>query len=182
MSVKEVTSILNQLSVEDQICIAAENDKNSITISGDKDAIEKVDEYIKEDRKDVFWRKLATHKAFHSHHMDSIKEEFLHKITEAKIKHKNAKSLFVSTTEGRQLDAGEIDNEYWWRNLRNPVQFNECVKQVLSHGIRVIIEISPRPVLSHYMDAIAKQADIEDISIIQVTLLIFFFENFPNTF
>lgn len=171
LSTKEVKAILKQLSIENQVCIAAENDKNSITISGDKDAIERIDEYIKEEKKDVFWRKLATHKAFHSHHMDNIKEEFIKKIEEAKIKHKRAKSMFVSTTEGRQMTAAEMDSEYWWRNLRNPVQFNECVKHILSHGIRAIIEISPRPVLSHYMGAIAKQSDIEDISIIQVSIL-----------
>ena len=171
LSAKEVKVIFKQLSIENQICIAAENDKNSITISGDKDAIEKVDEYIKEEKKDVFWRKLATHKAFHSHHMDSIKDEFMKKIAGAKIKHKRAKNVFVSTTEGREMTAAEMDKEYWWRNLRNPVQFNECVKHILSQGIRAIIEISPRPVLSHYMGSIAKQADIEDITIIQVRAL-----------
>ena len=168
---KEVTAILRQLSVEDQICIAAENDRNSITISGDIAAIEKVEEYVKEEMKDVFWRKLATAKAFHSHHMDSIKDEFIGKIAEACIKHKQTRSLFVSTTEGREMDASELDKEYWWRNLRNPVQFNECIKQILQRGIRVLVEISPRPVLSHYMNSIAKQAEIEDISIIQVRML-----------
>lgn len=163
-----MTSILETLSIENQICIAAENDKDSITISGDKDAIEKMEEHIKEMDKDVFWRKLATHKAFHSHHMDTIEEEFKKKIKEANVKLKTAKSLFISTTEGRQMNANEIDNDYWWRNLRNPVQFNSCVKKILSDGIRVIIEISPRPVLSHYIHAIAKQADIEDLNVIQV--------------
>ena len=165
---KDVTAILQQLSVEEQICIAAENDKHSITISGDIDAIEKVDRYIKEEMKDVFWRKLATHKAFHSHHMDIIKEEFIKEIAKANIKHKPAKIRFVSTTEGREMGSSELSKEYWWRNLRNPVQFNECVMQILSHGIRVFVEISPRPVLSHYLNSIAKQAQIEDITTIQV--------------
>ena len=171
LSATEVKSIFEKLSIEDQICIAAENDKNSVTVSGDKDAINRMDEYIKNENKDVFWRKLATHKAFHSHHMDIIQEEFIQEISKAKIKPKPPKTLFSSTTEGRQIHASEIDSSYWWRNLRNSVQFNECIKTILSHGIRVFIEISPRPVLSHYMDAIAKQGDIEDISIIQVIFI-----------
>ena len=168
---KEVTAILLQLSVEDQICIAAENDKNSITISGDIAAIEKVEKFVKEEMKDVFWRKLATHKAFHSHHMDIIKGEFIKEIAQANIKHKPANIRFVSTTEGREMGPSELSEEYWWKNLRNPVQFNECIKQILAHGTRVFVEISPRPVLSHYLSSIAKQAQIEDITTIQVKML-----------
>ena len=168
LSSKEATSIFKSLSLEGKICIAAENDKESITISGDKDAIDQIEKYIKENYKDTFWRKLATHKAFHSHHMDAIENEFMAKIRKANIKPKTARTLFVSTTEGKQMNANEIDECYWWRNIRNSVQFNACVKKILSTGIRVIVEISPRPVLSHYMNAIAKQMDIEDLSVIQV--------------
>ena len=168
MTAKEVEAILEKLSLKQQICIAAVNDKASVTISGDKEAIEKVEEYINSENKSIFWRKLATHKAFHSHHMDSIEEKFKERIKKANIKPKRSQTVFVSTTEGRRVEANEIDNDYWWNNLRNPVLFHQCVKKMLENGISVFIEISPRPVLSHYIKAIANQMESDNISVIQV--------------
>ena len=163
-----MTAIFEQLAVSDQLCIAAENDKNSVTISGDDEALDAVGTYLETERKDVFWRKLATHKAFHSHHMESIKDEFIQQIKEANIKTKMSQTKFISSTDGKKLYGSEFDDEYWWRNLRNPVLFNACGTEMLAEGCRTIIEISPRPVLSYYVKTIAKQNNLEDIISIQV--------------
>ncbi len=103
-------TILEELKVEEQLCIAAINDKNSITISGDTDAIDRVEEYLKKERSGVFWRKLATHKAFHSHHMESIKSEFLKQIRDAKIRPKSGKIDFISSTRGEKVR--QSDNRF----------------------------------------------------------------------
>ena len=148
--------------------IAAENDKNNVTISGDEDAINEFEMYVKEEKENVFIRKLSTTKAFHSHHMDAIKQKFMKKLRKADIIPKNGRINFFSTTEGNLVCGAGLDNEFWWRNLRNPVLFNASVKKMMKSGIRVFVEGSPRPVVSHYMREIAKQTGTKETSIIQV--------------
>ncbi len=163
-----VEEIFERLDVKCNVCIAAENDNNSVTISGDEDAINKIDNHIKEEMDAVFCRRLDTRKAFHSHHMEPMKLKFMKKISEANITPKTAEIRFFSTTEGKELNGNEIGDDYWWRNLRDKVMFKQAVEKMIGSGARTLVEISPRPVLSHYMNVIAKQMDIGDINVIQV--------------
>ena len=174
LPIKEVKAIFEKLKVCDRLCIAAENDKNSVTISGDEEAIDEVEKHIEANRKDVFWRRLTTHKAFHSHHMEGIKHQFMKQLDKAKLKPKLSQTKFISTTVGRKVYGTEINDEYWWKNLRNTVLFNSCINVMFEEGVRVIIEISPRPVLMHYVNAISKQAESEEITILQVRTLYYF--------
>eukprot|EP00794_Sanderia_malayensis_P013962 gene13962-15419_t len=164
---KEITKIVEDLDLSDQLCIAAINDKSSVTISGDVDAIERMTEHFKLELKDVFFRKLDTQKAFHSHHMEGIKSEFMKLIKRAKIKPKANHTAFISSTKGQKVYGNEIEDDYWWKNLREAVLFNNCAKGIYEEGCTTIIEVSPRPVLSYYMKAIAKQNELDDIIVMQ---------------
>ena len=152
----------------DKLSIAAENDKTNVTISGDEEAIIKFEKYIKEEKKSIFIRKLDTKKAFHSHHMDAIEQKFMKKLLKAAIMPKNGSVRFFSTTEGREVYGAKLQGDFWWRNLRNPVQFNASITNMMKSGIHIYVEISPRPVLSHYMREIAKQTGTKDTAILQV--------------
>lgn len=171
LSKNEVEDIFQMLETSSTLGIAAENDATNVTISGDADAIDRFEEHIKRERTDVFWRRLQTSKAFHSHHMDGVKNSFIKQIDQANIKPKVNETVFYSTTEGRKIHGTELDKEYWWRNLRNPVLFHPCVKEMLSDGIHMFIEISPRPVLSHYLNSIGQKSELEDFTVIQVIKL-----------
>ena len=167
----EVKDIFQMLELSGKLGIAAENDARNVTISGDADAIDRFEEHVKGERGDVFWRRLQTSKAFHSHHMNGVKKSFISQINQANIKPKVNEIVFYSTTEGRKIHGTELDKEYWWRNLRNPVLFHPCVKEMLSDGIHMFIEISPRPVLSHYLNSIGQKSELEDFTVIQVIKL-----------
>ncbi len=54
---------------------------------------------------------------------------------------------FFSTISGDLFDTRELDREYWYRNMREPVQFERAVRSVLQRGYGTLIEISPHPVL-----------------------------------
>ena len=156
------------MSLAYKLSIAATNDKNNVTISGDEDAIIEFEKCVKEKKETTFIRKLDTNKAFHSHHMDAIKQKFMEKLSKANIVPKNGSIQFFSTTEGREVYGAKLTNEFWWRNLRNPVQFSASISKMMKKGIRALVEISPRPVLSHYMKEIAKQTGTKDTTIVQV--------------
>ena len=168
LSIDEANAIIEELGLTGKLSIAAENDKNNVTISGDEDAIAEIERYFKEQMETKFIRKLSTKKAFHSHHMDPIKENFMKKLRNANIVAGNSSVRFFSPTEGNLIDAARIDDCFWWRNLRNPVLFNASITKMMNNGIRTFVEISPRPVVSHYVREIVKQTSTKDVSIIQV--------------
>ncbi len=49
---------------------------------------------------------------------------------------------------GGLLDTAELDGGYWYRNLRDAVEFEQATRALLEEGYRTFIEISPHPVLT----------------------------------
>ncbi len=54
---------------------------------------------------------------------------------------------FYSTVTGGLLDTANLDKNYWYRNLRDTVQFESAVRQLREGGYNTFIEPSPNPVL-----------------------------------
>ena len=45
------------------------------------------------------------------------------------------------------MDTAGLDAEYWYRNIRQTVQFDQAVRSACEHGYRTFIESSPHPAL-----------------------------------
>ena len=54
----------------------------------------------------------------------------------------------VSAVTGEVLAGDEADAGYWYRSLREPVQFERAVRTLAGSGHAVFIEVSPHPVLA----------------------------------
>ena len=54
---------------------------------------------------------------------------------------------FYSTVTAAPIDTAELTAEYWYRNLRRTVRFEETTRALLAAGHRTFIEASPHPVL-----------------------------------
>jgi polyketide synthase 7 len=54
---------------------------------------------------------------------------------------------FYSTVTGGLLDTASLDENYWYRNLRDTVQFESAVRGLWDAGHNVFIEPSPNPLL-----------------------------------
>lgn len=62
---------------------------------------------------------------------------------------------FVSTVTGACLPGSRLDGNYWWRNVREPVQFVAAVRAAADLGARYFVEIGPRPtLLKHIVDSL----------------------------
>ena len=48
---------------------------------------------------------------------------------------------------GSRIDAAELDQDYWFRNLRETVQFVSAVEALAADGHRIFVEASPHPAL-----------------------------------
>jgi len=63
-----------------------------------------------------------------------------------------SKIPFISTVDGAAKAGQELDAEYWYRNVREPVRFHDAVSYLLKEsGVAVFLEIGPHPVLKDYV-------------------------------
>ncbi len=129
---------------EGKVCIAVINGPKMLTLAGDSSALEELEEKLTKD--EIFNRFVKVSIPFHSHYMDPIKEEFLSNL--GKIQAKKEIIPVFSTVTGEKFDGKGFDANYWFRNIRETVQFYPAVKKMLKDGYNVIIEISPHPILS----------------------------------
>ncbi|MGY0070555.1 SDR family NAD(P)-dependent oxidoreductase [Streptomyces sp. QTS137] len=97
----------------------------------------------------VFFRELDLDYAFHSRAMDPIREPLLAALDG--LAPAPARIPFVSTVTGTPLNGPELDAEYWWRNVREPVRFAEAAAHLAAEHAGTLMEIGPHPVLRPYL-------------------------------
>ena len=131
--------------IEEEVGIAAINGPTSVTISGDKDAIEGL--AIRLENEGVFCRRLQVEYAFHSPQMEPVREELLRSLES--IEPQIAHTPLISTVTGELANGSEVDGEYWWKNVRQAVRFSDAMKCVADDGYAIAIEIGPHPVLAY---------------------------------
>nr|AEP40934.1 polyketide synthase type I [Amycolatopsis sp. FU40] len=126
-----------------RISVAAVNGPGSVVVSGDPDAL---DELIAGCERDgVRARKVPVDYASHSAHVEQIEAELLEVL--APVSPVSEQVPFYSAVTGAVLDTADMDAEYWYRNLRNTVEFEKATRTMLAEGYQVFVEVSPHPVL-----------------------------------
>ncbi|MGW7533245.1 type I polyketide synthase [Amycolatopsis sp. NPDC054798] len=126
-----------------RLSVAAVNGPGSVVVSGDPDAL---DELIAECERDgVRAKKVPVDYASHSAHVEQIHEELREVL--APVSPVSGEVPFYSAVSGELFDTAGMDAEYWYRNLRNTVEFEKATRKLLADGYRVFVEVSPHPVL-----------------------------------
>ncbi|TDV37311.1 acyl transferase domain-containing protein [Paraburkholderia caballeronis] len=149
------SALLNELGLQHELCVAGYNSVNGATLAGDPAALEQVGKLLAERR--VFYKQLDLDYAFHSNAMDPIEQPLRHAL--ADIVPQRANVPFHSTVTGAELDGAALDADYWWRNIRVPVRFEQALAALVEQGNNVLVEIGPAPVLRAYLNDTLKQAD-----------------------
>jgi acyl transferase domain-containing protein/NAD(P)-dependent dehydrogenase (short-subunit alcohol dehydrogenase family)/acyl carrier protein len=125
------------------VSIAAFNGPGSVVVSGETEALEKLLQAC--EAHDIRARQLAVDYAAHSRHVESLREEL--RAVCSSISPRSGDIPFYSSVTGQLLDGLELDASYWYRNLRDTVQFERAVGVLLEQGRQVFLEVSPHPVL-----------------------------------
>ncbi|KAI4871209.1 hypothetical protein NFI96_003475 [Prochilodus magdalenae] len=145
--VSDILKILPDYS--GKVCLAAVNSSVSCVLSGDKDAIESVYQMLKTSVKvkNLFLHVLEVPAAYHSHMMDPVLSQIKDSIGSLG-QHEMVCELF-STVTGKACCLGDfVTGDYWARNVRNPVAFEQAVKALASNKKNVVfVEIGPRRAL-----------------------------------
>ncbi|PYH80087.1 ketoacyl-synt-domain-containing protein [Aspergillus uvarum CBS 121591] len=131
--------------------IACENSPQSITISGDTQAVNATIDAVRTAYPDAFCRMLKVNKAYHSPKMQPMAAEYDAAIgPEVETVAPHMLPMY-STVIGEMIqDAGRLGSDYWSRNLISTVEFNKAMKNMLrtkpDHD-RLFIEVGPHSAL-----------------------------------
>ncbi|MBO0821997.1 MAG: acyltransferase domain-containing protein, partial [Nocardiopsaceae bacterium] len=123
------------------VTLAAVNGPRSVVISGPAAAVERVAAGVEGARI------IDVDYASHSPSVEPIRDELLAAL--AGIEPAAGNVPFYSAVTGQIMDSRECDAAYWYRNLRQPVRFEQVTRALLADGHRVFIESSPHPVLTY---------------------------------
>lgn len=141
---------------EGAVSLAAINGPASVTFSGDAGAIEDIALALEIDG--VFCRPVPVNYAFHSAQMDPVQSELLAALNGSKPQ--PALVPIYSTVTGQLASDGLFERGYWWRNVRETVQFAPAIERLLESGHNLFVEIAPHPVLSGSVRECAKTRKI----------------------
>ncbi|WP_285548852.1 type I polyketide synthase [Streptomyces lavendulae] len=125
--------------LDERLSIAAENGPRSVVVSGDPEALDALLATTEGARR------IAVDYASHSAHVEEIRDELLTVL--AGLAPRPAEVPFFSTVTGDWQDTAELDAEYWYRNARRTVRFEESTRALREQGFGVFVESSPHPVL-----------------------------------
>src|SRR5918993_285932 len=96
--------------------LGAINATQSVTVSGPSEAVDRLG--LEARRRGLAFRALDLDFAFHSAAMDPIRDDLLADL--AGLSSAAPHSLLMSTVSGGRVEEGQLDPEYWWRNIRSP--------------------------------------------------------------
>lgn len=132
-----------------KLCLAAFNSPQSCTVSGEADAVESLHRELSTSPKghSLFLRVLDVPAAYHSHMMDPILAEVRAKVGSLQMNDLDSE-LFSTVTGSRVQGSDFCSGEYWARNIREPVAFEQALRAA-SKGEKntVFVEIGPRRAL-----------------------------------
>ena len=161
LSVAEIGSIIEELDLRD-VCIAGDNSNRGSTVAGEPEQLTLLENKLAADA--VFFRRLDLDYAFHSPVMDEIHNAVLEKLKDLTPQHTTCP--FFSTVSGQIEDGPNLTADYWWKNIREPVQFQMATTGLIDNeGHRTFIEIGGHPVLRSYVRDGLKSADTEGLII-----------------
>jgi acyl transferase domain-containing protein/acyl carrier protein len=127
----------------ERLSIAAFNSPRSVLVSGEPEALDGLLAALSAAQH--FARRVKVSYASHCAQVDAVREELLEIL--AGIEPRQAKLPIYSTVINEKLSGPELTADYWYRNLRQPVQFASVVEKLSSEGYQYFVEVSPHPVL-----------------------------------
>ncbi|KLO26690.1 type I polyketide synthase [Mycobacterium haemophilum] len=126
-----------------RISVAAVNGPSAVVVSGEVTALEELIQLCAD--QDLRTRRIDVDYASHSVEVEAIRGDLADAL--AGIEPRTSRIAFFSTVTGYRLDTADLDADYWYRNIRQTVEFDQAVRSACEHGYRTFIESSPHPVL-----------------------------------
>jgi polyketide synthase 12 len=127
----------------EQINIAAVNGPSAIVVSGDVAALDALVQHCVD--LEIRARRIDVDYASHSADVEAIRDQLAEAL--AGIETHSSRTAFISTVTGNPIDTNDLGADYWYRNIRQTVEFDSAVRSACQNGYRTFIECSPHPAL-----------------------------------
>ncbi|MCB5363039.1 SDR family NAD(P)-dependent oxidoreductase [Pusillimonas sp. CC-YST705] len=155
LSGTETQTLIDELGLSAQLTVAGMNSARGATVAGSVEGLDALEAELA--ARSVFHRRLDLDYAFHSSSMDPVEKDIQTAL--ADIAPRTGLIPFYSTVTGAILAGTELNANYWWRNVRAPVQFEDAGLASIKDGYFVFVEVGPHAVLRSYLADILKTAD-----------------------
>ncbi|CAM5643871.1 hypothetical protein GCM10010343_72690 [Streptomyces avidinii] len=140
MTEEELTAVVAEVGVGDRVSLAAVNGPRAVVLSGDAEPVERVRAVCEE--RGYRTRMLRISQAGHSAHMEVMTEE-LRRIAEG-LEYHRPHIPMVSNLTGAPFSPEEISwPEYWARQIRETVRFQDGVRWLDAQGVTATLELGP---------------------------------------
>ncbi len=169
----DAEKLITQVAPGD-VVVACINSPNSVTLSGNADSIQKLEQRLHE--QGTFARRLKVKNAYHSPHMERIASDYVYAIRHVQpIDSREERKMFSAVT-GDLIDPWELGPLSWMKNLVSPVRFSEAVESILksgdiTHGERtvdVFVEVGPHSALQGPLKQIVNHVGVKGIDYMSV--------------
>ncbi|MGW4059745.1 type I polyketide synthase [Amycolatopsis sp. NPDC004747] len=130
--------------LDSRLGIAAVNGPSATVVSGEVEALDEAQ--ARWEAEGIRVRRVPVDYASHSPQVEAIRERILRDL--APVKPSSVDTVFFSTLAGEPIDTAELTADYWYRNLRATVKFEQATKAAITAGHTVFIESSAHPVLT----------------------------------
>ncbi|HWO63231.1 MAG TPA: SDR family NAD(P)-dependent oxidoreductase, partial [Umezawaea sp.] len=122
------------------VSVAAVNGPSSVVVSGDVAGVASVVESVPRARR------IPVDYASHSEQVERIEQDVRTALDG--IVPRTARVPFLSSVTADWADGADLDADYWYRNLRQPVRFADAVTTLAENGFGAFVETSAHPVLT----------------------------------
>jgi polyketide synthase 12 len=139
---------------EGRITISAMNGPQSVGVAGKQGVLEELLAVLESEG--VRGRLIPATVATHSPQAEQLREELFEVL--GSVSAVSSSVPFFSTVTGGLLDTAQLDADYWYRNMREPVLFEGAVRALLAQGYSAFVEVSAHPVLT-----VGAQATVEAV-------------------
>ncbi|QNP74838.1 SDR family NAD(P)-dependent oxidoreductase [Streptomyces roseirectus] len=139
LSVEEAAEVLPST-----VTVAAVNGPSMVTVAGTLSDLDTV--LARCEERGVPAKTVPIDYASHSPQIEEIRDRLLAEL--GPVRARDTDVPMLSTVTGDWVSGGELTEQYWYRNLREPVLFAPAVTALAESGHRFFLEVSARPVLS----------------------------------
>lgn len=169
----EAEKLITQIAPDD-VVVACINSPNSVTLSGNADSIQRVEQRLHE--QGTFARRLKVRNAYHSPHMERIASDYVYAIRHVQPMDSSEERKMFSAVTGDLIDPWELGPLSWMKNLVSPVRFSEAVESILKSSdanhrertIDVFVEVGPHSALQGPLKQIVNHVGVKGIDYISV--------------
>ncbi len=131
-------------AVADRVSVAAANGPTSTVLSGDTEAIERLERELA--AAGIQTKRLRVSHAFHSARMAPMLDKF--RSVAQKLTYRAPQLPIVSTVTGEAAGDSVTDPEYWVQQVRATVRFAPAIDTLRTDGVSRFVEVGPDAVLT----------------------------------